>query len=301
MGTSCVPYGAVILTQLSLLKSYLAFLAFRFGGFILASLPLEAASAFSAFLWRTIAPHLRRHARACAHIAAAFPALTPLQVDAQARDMWAWLGRVYAEGFHLEKLRHSERIDLGNVPEVLAALPKDKGVVFCAAHQGNWELLVIGLLRMGYDPCGIYQKIKNPYINNYIQQMRRPFYTAGLLQKQKASAMTMMRHVRAGGAVALLADLRDYHGVQVPFFGRLAPSTPFPAMLARVHDVPLCVGSVERLPQGRFRLHVTRIDVPMSDDREADIALATARVQNKIEEIIRAQPHEWMWAHRRWG
>jgi KDO2-lipid IV(A) lauroyltransferase len=190
---------------------------------------------------------------------------------------------------------------MGDVDKVLEQLPKDRGVVFCGAHQGNWELLVLGLLRRGFDPAGVYQKVKNPYIDAYIQRMRGAFYTAGLLQKQKASAMSMMRHVRAGGAVALLADLRDYHGVQVPFFGRLAPSTPFPALLARLHDVPLCVGYVERLPHAHFRLHLRRIDVPISDDRDGDVAVATARVQATIEEIIRLHPHEWMWAHRRWG
>jgi Kdo2-lipid IVA lauroyltransferase/acyltransferase len=281
--------------------SYLAYLAFRLGGLILTRLPLGIASSFSSFLWAHIAPHLHRHARACAHIAAAFPAFKPLEVDAMARAMWAWLGRVYAEGFHLDELLSSNLIDLGDVKDVLSQLPADKGVVFCGAHQGNWELLVIGLLRLGYAPCGIYQRVKNPYIDAYIQTIRARFYTAGLLPKQKTSAMSMLRHVRAGGAIALLADLRDYHGVHVPFFGKLAPSTPFPAMVARVHDVPLCLGSVERLPQGRFRLHVERIDVPVSDDREADIAIATARLQARIEAIIRRTPHEWMWAHRRWG
>jgi Kdo2-lipid IVA lauroyltransferase/acyltransferase len=293
--------AGVVVSKIAQLRSYCAYLAFRFGAFILGALPLESASALSSCLWRAIAPHLRRHKRACAHIAASYPALTPREVDAMARDMWGWLGHVYAEGFHLHELLQSDRIDLGTVPDLLKSLPADRGVVFCGAHQGNWELLVIGLLRMGYAPCGIYQRVKNPYIDAMIQRMRADFYTAGLLPKQKTSAMTMLRHVRAGGAIALLADLRDYQGVQVPFFGRLAPSTPFPAMIARVHDVPLCLGSVERLPHGRFRLHVRRIDVPMTADRDADIALATARLQSAIEEIIRHTPHEWMWAHRRWG
>jgi len=56
-----------------------------------------------------------------------------------------------------------------------------------------------------------------------------------------------------------------------------------------------------RLPGVRFRIALTQIDVPSTDDRQADIAAATAALHACFEDFIRRNPEQWMWAHRRWG
>ena len=87
----------------------------------------------------------------------------------------------------------------------------------------------------------------------------------------------------------------------VPFFGMPAPTTKFPALLARTLDVPLLVGRVVRLPGVRFRGLIQRVDVPRTKDVEADILAATTTIQSTFEGWIRSEPGQWMWAHRRWG
>ena len=53
-------------------------------------------------LWRLIAPRLRRHARALAHLELAYPEKSAAEREHIAREMWGHLGRTFAEFFHLE-------------------------------------------------------------------------------------------------------------------------------------------------------------------------------------------------------
>jgi KDO2-lipid IV(A) lauroyltransferase len=50
----------------------------------------------------------------------------------------------------------------------------------------------------------------------------------------------------------------------------------------------------------RFRVRADVIDVPRGEDRNADIFLATAAMQAKLERTIREHPEQWMWTHDRW-
>jgi len=121
------------------------------------------------------------------------------------------------------------------------------------------------------------------------------------MPKGPLAGMRALRGVRKGGCLALLADVRDNSGLKVPFFGKLAPSTPFPAHAARLLGFPLIAYFIVRLPDARFRVAVEKIDMPHTDNRDADVLAATANLQAAFERSIRERPEQWMWAHRRWG
>ncbi len=267
---------------------------------LVARLPLETASDLSGWIWRKVAPRLRRHNRALAHLAAAFPDLSAAERERLACDMWEVLGRTFAETFYLAEIYASDRIDAADAMGLVQAY-EAQGMVVCAAHQGNWEVAAMGLLRLGKAPAGLYRRVKNPRVDRFLKDLRAPYYPAGLFAKEPTTALKLMRLLKRGGCLAMLADLRDHMGLQVPFFGRNAPSTPFPAMMARNLGLPLFAGRIVREPGVRFRLSMEKIDVPVTDDKEADILAATANLQAAFERSIRAHPEQWMWAHQRWG
>lgn len=281
------------------LKHRLEYAGFRAAGMLVRALPLETASDLSGFLWRTFAPLLRRHPRAVANIQAAFPGKSETECDRIARAMWDTLGRIFAEGFRIPEIVAQDRIEVD--PAVGSIIPEDRRFVAAAAHQGNWELAVAVLQKVGGRGAGIYQRIKNPLVEDYIRRMREPLYPGGLWPKHEDAGRRALRHVRDGGVLATMADLRDSRGVQVPFFGRLAPTSPFPALVARMTGAPLFAVEIVRLPGVRFRIALTPIEVPRTGERQADIEAATAALHAAFEDFIRRNPEQWMWAHRRWG
>lgn len=265
------------------------------------ALPLEAASALSAAIWRAIAPLSKRNRRALAHLALAYPDMPEAQRRQLAMEMCDTMGRIFAESYRLAEIAFSDRVVLDNPVEARAILGDEHGFVVCAAHQGNWEVGVAVLAQLGFKTAGIYQRIKNPYVDAAARRLRAPLYPGGLLPKGSAAARAAMKHVRDGGVISIMADLRENRGVRVPFFGHDAPSTPFPAMLAVTLGKKLVLGEVIREPGVRFRVRIDEVDVVRTGNRDADILATTANLQRKIEGYVRARPGQWMWGHRRWG
>lgn len=61
------------------------------------------------------------------------------------------------------------------------------------------------------------------------------------------------------------------------------------------------VGITRRPERGRYRICIgAEIPVRRSGDLKADLAENTARFSAAIEAMIREQPEQWFWVHRRW-
>ncbi|WP_281024235.1 lauroyl acyltransferase [Methylovirgula sp. 4M-Z18] len=267
---------------------------------LLHVLPLDFGSWAMGSLWWLIAPQLHRHERASRHLAAAYPAKSAVEIDALTRLMWMHLGRTFAESLMVNRIVKAGRIEDASGPLIETMKASDKGIVFVSLHTGNWELVVVPTVTHGITVAGVYQRMKNPQVDNYIALTRRDRYPRGLFAKGADIGGKLMRIVRSGGAIAMLADLRDRNGLLVPFFDRLAPSTTFPALLARSNDAFLVAARVIRTRGVRFRIEAEILDVPHTEDRNADIDEATQQTQRLFEEWVREYPEQWMWAHRRW-
>ena len=280
---------------------WIEYAGFRLVAAVASSLPLDVASAVSGRIWRFVAPMLRRHSRARANIALSLPELSDQAREAILLEMWENLGRTFGEAFHLQDLAAArDRVAIDLSPEVEALLRKG-GVVLVSLHLGNWEIAVTSLAPYGLEAAGVYQSLKNPIVDDYVTGMRGPLYKAGLFSKGHDTVFKLMRVVRAGKSVAILADQREHRGISVPFFGRPAPSNPFPAILARSQKVPLVAGYVLRTGGAHFVVRGEVVEVPQTGDREADVAAATASIHAVFERWIREHPGQWMWGHRRWG
>lgn len=299
--------GALLLRIPARLMSFVQRLRYRleYAAFlglagIVRALPLGWASWLSGKGWRLFAPLSSRHPRAVANVAACFPNLDAKAQRVLVGDMWETLGRTFGESFHLAEIVASDRIsfDSGTMAAIRA---RPGGKIFCGLHMGNWELTAIGGRHAGLSVAGVYQRIKNPHVDAWVTANRAPLYPAGLYAKGAATAKALMRHVKDGGALGILADLRDKRGVPVPFFGRPAPSNIFPALLAVTFGLPLYACRVTRLPGVRFQLDVEEVPVTRTGNRDADIEATLAALQATFERYVRDNPGQWMWAHRRWG
>jgi Kdo2-lipid IVA lauroyltransferase/acyltransferase len=274
---------------------------FRFAGFIFTALPLERASDVSGALWRHVAPLTHRHGRALSHLRDALPALSEAERERVIRSMWENLGRTFAESFHLHEIAASDRVVYENEAVLRAWAARPGGRVACAGHLGNWELAILGIMQAGAAPWSIYRPMNNPLVDAYVRRLRGFLYTGGLVPKGPGIPRQFLKIVREGGTIGFLSDQRENNGITVSLFGRPAPSTTFPAMLARSVDAPVLMVRMRRLPGVRFVQSFELLDLPETDDRKADIEAATVAIQATFERYVRDAPDQWMWAHRRWS
>jgi KDO2-lipid IV(A) lauroyltransferase len=231
----------------------------------------------------------------------AFPSLPEAERERIALAMWGDLGRVFAESFLIDRILDQDRIDDRTDHLLTEARQAGRGIVFVSLHTGNWELVVTPANKAGISVAGVYQRVKNPWVDHYLVESRRERYSRGLFAKGSDIALKLIRIGRDGGAVAMLADLRDRRGAAVPYFGHAAPSTTFPALLSRSTHSLLIAARVVRTGPVRFAIEGEIIEVPRTPDRDADILEGTRLIQARFESWVREHPEQWMWAHRRWG
>ena len=266
---------------------------------LLGTLGLDRASAFMGWCWRRLAPLNRRHLRAEAHLAAALPELSPETRRAVLGDMWENLGRTAAETVLLPRLlAEPERIVCAVSPEDLERARG--GAVFVSLHTGNWEVVSQPLLRAGFQTKALYKPLSNPHVETWLRSLREPLYPGGLIGRQLGIAVKLRTIARAGSVLAVIADQTDRTAITVDFFGRPARAMPFPALLARRLGLPLFVARTVRTEGARFRVEGRWLEVPHTDDAEADVVALTRSIHAVWEEWIRRLPGQWMWAHRKW-
>lgn len=268
---------------------------------IARALGVDRASAVSGWCWRRLAPLNKRHVRATSQMRESLPHLSEPEIARNLDAMWDNLGRTTAEAFLIANLvADASRFEIGEDTREAVRIAKERGAVFVSLHQGNWELASPLLDRLGLPVAGVYQRLQNPYVEANASAYRKPFYKLGLFSKGHDTARQLLRIVGQRGTVTIMADLRDLTGLYVPFFGRPAPSTAFPALLARGRGVPLFAGVVLRTEGARFRIRTIEVPVPVTEDREADILAATAAIQRTFEDFVHDNPGQWMWGHRRY-
>lgn len=235
----------------------------------------------------------------------------PEKTDAERRDI-ARGAYINMSRVVLESLPSGERLppdwaDQGVVGEeaweaVKARVASGKGALLVTAHFGNWELLGDMLIRWGVHIDALVRPLKGA-LNTRIAE-NRVRVGAGLIYPRGA-IMEISSAVERGESPYMLLDqaLPAKSAVFVPFFGRLASTTPACAVAAQRTGAPVFVVMSVRngKPGARFRLEVEGpILPPAPGECEDSITEHTARITAALERCIRKYPDQWMWLHRRW-
>ena len=264
---------------------------------------LRAGSALGGWIGRNIFSWLPPDRIARQNLLLAFPEKSDIERDEIRMTMWDNLGRVVAEYPHLEKFRAT-----GDDPRITFAFPpglavddlKAKPVLFLSGHLANWEMMPILSEEVGYHGAAVVRPPNNPYVAAWVARQRSIHGPETLIAKHNA-ARQMLGQVRGDGMLCMLVDQKLREGIAVPFFGHDAMTTPAPAALAlRFGATVICVAN-RRLPGSRFHVTVQPpLTFTISGDDTRDIRDLTAAIQARIEQIVRADPGQWLWIHNRW-
>ncbi|WP_224247706.1 lysophospholipid acyltransferase family protein [Hyalangium gracile] len=179
-----------------------------------------------------------------------------------------------------------------------AHLATGKGALLVTAHFGNWEILGEVLIHRGVPLNALVRPLKGA-LNMRIAE-NRVRAGAGLIYPRGAVQETVDAISRGESVYMLLDQAIPSKGVFVPFFGKLASTTPAMAVAAQRTGVPAWV--VMGVRDGpRMRVHIEGpIPPPPPEEGKDPITEHTALVTAGLERIIRQYPDQWLWLHRRW-
>ena len=216
---------------------------------------------------------------------------------------WEHFGRITMDALAFRRLAREGprgRVVHEGLDHLREAYAEGRGVLEFSGHYGHWELAGLLQSRQGFPMALVARPLDNPRLESLLRELRQA--TGNVIIYKRRAVRDILSALREGLGIAILIDqdARDA-GVFVPYFGRLASTTPTVALLAARTSVPVL--PVHCTPEGRdgYRI-VYEPPVPFEStgDREADIVRMTARYTAILETWVRAHPEYWLWMHRRW-
>ncbi|MDE2464001.1 MAG: lysophospholipid acyltransferase family protein [Alphaproteobacteria bacterium] len=280
-----------------------AALFFAFMG-IFRLLSVDAASALGGFIGRHLLAHTPIDARAQRNLEAAYPDKSPAELAAIRKEMWDNLGRTIAEYPHLDAFRmrgDQPRILVDGLEHVRWAQQTGKGIIFLSGHFANWEILPITAADYGLDGGMVYRPVNNPYVDAWTVAQRTRNGPKQCISKGVQGTRRIFSLLRQAKAIFILVDQKTNEGIPAQFFGRVAMTTPAPAVLALKVGAVLLPTTNERVDGAHFRVTVHPPIIPVaSDDHDRDVLNLTQQINDVIEAVVRKRPSQWLWIHRRW-
>jgi heptosyltransferase II len=281
---------------------FVVYLLYRAGLAIAASLPLTVLFALGEFLgfcaWLSSGKYRRLAER---NVAIAFAnEKTPREMRCLVRRHFQRLGAnllcsVKLTAMPPEKILH--RVKVENIEAMAREFRAGAPVVLVLSHLGTWELFAqlmpkfVGFVRN----ASVYQKLGNRFIDEHVRRTRSQ--TGLELFGRQAGFEPVIELLRSGGGVGVLSDQHaGDHGLWTPFFGRLASTSPLPALLAKRTRAAIIAAGVYTIGPARWRMVFTE----RFDQLGASVAELTSRINEIIEQQIRIAPEDWFWVHNRW-
>jgi KDO2-lipid IV(A) lauroyltransferase len=266
--------------------------------------PLDLASSLGGWMGRKVFSRLPPDKIARANLKAAFPEKSATEIEAILSGMWDNLGRTVAEYPHLRKFTRigpGTRIETVGTNLVEQAVADGRGVLFLSGHLANWEMMPISGELHGLEGATVVRHPNNPYVARWIARQRARKGPKEQIGKH-SGARRIFAQLRAGKVIYMLVDQRNDEGIAVPFFGQGAMTTPVPAALALKLGARILFARNQRLGRAaRFRVSVR--EAPLfrpSGDEAADTRLLTEIITAEVEAMIRLDPSQWLWIHKRW-
>jgi heptosyltransferase II len=282
------------------LLEYAAYLSYRAAAWFLGCLPLAWVFGLGQWLGWLGYLFLRGYRRlAVANIKIAFPDWLEDEVEHCARRHFMDLvANLLCSCVLLEKPWEKVRkhLDISSFDPAKERINGARSVIWALNHIGNWELNVFcaGLVRPGKHGV-VYRALPNRFIDAHIRRVRG---STGLELIERQHGLAQSTHIlKAGGMLAILVDQHaGDKGIWMPFFNRLASTTPLPAILAAKTSAEILPVAILTTGPGKWRLEIGEF-VPKQG---ASVEELTYRINRAVESLIIRRPSDWFWVHQRW-
>ena len=284
---------------------HVLFSAFEGG---LGLLPDRSASRLGARLARlylAAAPARRRIL--LANLRSAFPDLPLERLEEIGKTSVENFGAAFMEFLESPRLSREDvlsRVRVVGAENLAAARARGKGVFLLSAHFGSWELGAVRAGMLAEPIASVVRPLDNPLLEAELAHRRTRFGNEVIAKRN--AAREILKRLRTGGTVAILIDQNAIveEAVFVPFFGRLAGTSPALALLQMKTDSAVVPAFVFPEGEGRYRLElepaILASDYSNAGERDSRVLAGPALYMAVTERAVRRDPAAWLWLHDRW-
>ena len=179
------------------------------------------------------------------------------------------------------------------------ALSSGKPVFILGCHQFNWEYVnVLYPLHLNVPFIGVYMPIANRAFDRIFYDFRKRYGTVLVPATQFKNQREEL--LKGQYVLALAADQNPGHPANaywMQFFGKPAPFVTGPAKGAIKADAIVVMAEMQRLKRGHYHFAMRILTESANSFEPAQLA---ALYRNELERVIRQDPANYLWSHRRW-
>jgi len=270
---------------------------------LVARIPLRALYGFAGFLgWLAfrVFPYRERVVRE--NLTRAFPDFDEARLRSVMRGYYLGFAQMLVEVIKAVTLPADEirrRVRIVNLEAARTLLEQGQSVLLVAAHQCNWEWMLLALsIELGYPLDAAYK----PLVDNWAEREMRKVRTR--FGCRLVPAMDLLADIikRRGvvRAVAMVADQEPTTSEHKYWTGFLNRDTAFylgPEEIARVTGFPVFFVAMRRTARGHYEMQFEPL---ASAGQSLPAGALTERYAHRVEEQIRSAPGDWPWSHKRW-
>jgi len=191
-----------------------------------------------------------------------------------------------------------ERVALRNLECVRNELEAGRSVLIAAAHQCNWEWMLLALsLKLGFPLAAAYKPLHGSRGERWMSLVRTRF--GGKLVPAKELLGHLLRQ-REPQAIAMVADQEPVTSEfkwWTRFLGRPTAFYMGPEKIAQATRHAVVFAAARRIARGRYEVSFEPLAPACAPPEPGAI---TERYARLVEAQILASPEDWTWSHRRW-
>jgi KDO2-lipid IV(A) lauroyltransferase len=213
------------------------------------------------------------------------------------RNMGRHMGQTLFEIYHCAEFQALQDRFMASGPGLIAleeAKAAGRGALIVSGHFGQWEAVRAVLKSRGMETGAVYKPQSNPH---YQRRLLACIEAGGkpILETGRVGTKALVRHLRAGGFIAILLDEKYSEGVLMPFLGRPALTSLAAAQLALKYDLAMVPAYGTRNPDGDS--FTVEFEPPIA---HTDPQTMTQVFNDSLSARILAKPDQWYWLLRRW-
>jgi KDO2-lipid IV(A) lauroyltransferase len=270
---------------------------------MLASVPLPVlyglATAIGWLAFRVV-PY--REALVKKHLTLAFPEKDTAAIRDIMRRYYAGFADMLVEIIKSAKMPAEEirrRVRINNLPELRALLAKGQSVLLVAAHQCNWEWMLLAMsVELEYPVDAAYKPLVDPWAEREMKKVRSRFGSRLVPAKELLPDMLQRRAITR--AVAMVADQEpttSEHKHWTRFLNRDTAFYMGPEQISRATRLPVFFILMRRVSRGHYEMGFELLSTPGEKLAPGEL---TERYARRVEKQIREAPADWPWSHKRW-
>lgn len=285
------------------IQNYLEYYALRTAMFFIYLFPVSFArkigQMFAAFAYYFI-PVRKKHV--IEMLSLSFPEKSSKEIKTIAKDVYKNFTKTVVDIMFFPKIsaeKMKELMDYDNEELIDKIYKNGKGAIFLSAHFGNWELTALSFSQR-YPVSVIVAKQSNPLVDKMIEDIRtnQGFKT---INRDSMAYKGVLKALKRKEFVAILSDQdAGKQGIFIPFLGRLASVPKGPALFALRAKCPIITAFGVRDNNGKMTVKMQEIPLPDTGDEEENIRIILSEYNRRLEEVIRENPEQWFWFHRKW-